>query len=696
MATLRGLFLADFGDFYNACLTAETKLVDFAQGAGRVEGALNRMVDSFSGRKVIQEATLMAEAIERSGGASKLTATELERAGAKAAEAAAKMTAMGLDVPPGIARIAAEAKTAGGSLETMKGIATSLAGAFGVAFSIGAAVQFGKALLDDAGALVDLNAKTGVSIEQLQRFAFVGKQANVSVEDFAQASFKLGVALEGGDKSVVKAVERLGLSYVKLRQDSPDDQWNTTVAALERVTSETERNRLGVDLMGKSFATVAPAIAKGYSDMAAQAQVSTTAQITAIDNASDAWDRWVAKQKTGITSALGNWALAQEQLGKLNEEQLRVYHNMIATADFTGAQKYLLNLAAQVDIVLPKEEKHATLTKEQQVAAEKLAAAMVELNAAGVGWKGTLDTINGDIVESIKFYLAAGVSQQALATAFGLTDVQVKAIATSLKDAEEAQKKWAAAENAFAAQALKHAQELRAAENQHGIALLKTASEGYDAIQKAAATFHDFEMKESMDTATYQIMKIWEKADAEIKAFKGTEEQAQTHADLIYSIANYEAKAITDVMNSAADAMAKKAQALLTAMAGTWAQYQAALDAASPNMFGTRPVPLGPMGPPSGWGTGRYGPNGEDLWAVRWPSRDSGGAVSAGQPVYIGTGAQPELFIPSTAGLMVPRGGGAVSIVNHIYVNGTAADVARQVASEILRTVKQGTKLGAT
>jgi hypothetical protein len=49
---------------------------------------------------------------------------------------------------------------------------------------------------------------------------------------------------------------------------------------------------------------------------------------------------------------------------------------------------------------------------------------------------------------------------------------------------------------------------------------------------------------------------------------------------------------------------------------------------------------------------------------------------------------------PGAAGI---RAGGASSssVVNHIYVNGTAEDVARQVAGEILRTVKAGRKLGA-
>ena len=38
--------------------------------------------------------------------------------------------------------------------------------------------------------------------------------------------------------------------------------------------------------------------------------------------------------------------------------------------------------------------------------------------------------------------------------------------------------------------------------------------------------------------------------------------------------------------------------------------------------------------------------------------RDSGGPVRAGQPVLVGTGAQPEMFTPSSNGFMTPNAGG--------------------------------------
>lgn len=111
-----GKLQADFASFYSAVDQAEVKLRSFESGSAKVESQLSRMVDGFSGRRVISEATLMAEAIERSGGVSKLTASELERAGATAAQAAEKMRALGIEVPKGINDLASSAENAGGKV----------------------------------------------------------------------------------------------------------------------------------------------------------------------------------------------------------------------------------------------------------------------------------------------------------------------------------------------------------------------------------------------------------------------------------------------------------------------------------------------------------------------------------------------------------------------------------------------------
>lgn len=103
-------FQADFSDFQTAVSKAEVSLKSFETGAGKVGTSLNKMANSLSGNAIIQQATVMAEAVDRVGGVSKLTESELRRVSATATEAANKLRAMGQDVPPGIQRIADAAK----------------------------------------------------------------------------------------------------------------------------------------------------------------------------------------------------------------------------------------------------------------------------------------------------------------------------------------------------------------------------------------------------------------------------------------------------------------------------------------------------------------------------------------------------------------------------------------------------------
>lgn len=122
-----GTFIGDFSSFQAAVEQSDVRIRSFETNSAKVETTLNRVANSFSGRKIIQEATLMAQAIEKGGGAATLTAKELERAGQVAAEAAEKMRALGLAVPEGIGKLAEGAKGAGGFMEELLTHATATA-----------------------------------------------------------------------------------------------------------------------------------------------------------------------------------------------------------------------------------------------------------------------------------------------------------------------------------------------------------------------------------------------------------------------------------------------------------------------------------------------------------------------------------------------------------------------------------------
>lgn len=84
---------------------------------------------------------------------------------------------------------------------------------------------------------------------------------------------------------------------------------------------------------------------------------------------------------------------------------------------------------------------------------------------------------------------------------------------------------------------------------------------------------------------------------------------------------------------------------------------------------------------------------------------DHGGSARAGQPVLIGTGAQPELFQPTTAGRFVPKqqlagmfggnGGTVFNITSNVTVEGGGGGVDAEQAELISKTVQREIKVMA-
>jgi hypothetical protein len=421
-------FKADFADFQRAAQEATTKLVTFETGAAKAAAALGRMETSLSGKKLIQDATLMAQAVENIGGISKLTGDELQKVGAQAQAAADKMIRMGLEVPPKIQNIADAAKAAEAALEkvTTTTGGTSKAAAFlGSTFTqvfgalsvsglvnkaVGALTDLATQAVASAGALVDLSNKTGLSTETIQRMQFVAKQSGTDMQTFADAAFKMGVNISEGTKKAREGAEALGLDWQKLRAASPDDQFNMVVQALEAMEDPQKRNAAAVALFGKTAKEILPAIVDGYTRVAKEATVAGDAQIKALDAAGDAWDRFKARSVTSMVQFLGSVAQVHEASNALTEDEKTFAREALAVTqrieDVAAAYIKLANAkglaGGKGDIKLPSEVKPPTSTasfSDDLKAAEAgyralTAAQLAELDAALKLGKSNDDIIN--------------------------------------------------------------------------------------------------------------------------------------------------------------------------------------------------------------------------------------------------------------------------------------------------------------
>jgi hypothetical protein len=104
---IQARFQADFSKFTSAVASASVKLKDFETDANKVQSSVQRIGDSFGGKKIIQDAELTARAIAEIGGASKLTAAEQSKVNATVTEAIAKYAALGKTAPQALTDLAA-------------------------------------------------------------------------------------------------------------------------------------------------------------------------------------------------------------------------------------------------------------------------------------------------------------------------------------------------------------------------------------------------------------------------------------------------------------------------------------------------------------------------------------------------------------------------------------------------------------
>jgi len=276
---LTGTLLADFSKFNDAVKQAEVHLKSFETGAGGVEKSLNRMVDSFSGRKLIQDATQMTEAIDRLGGASKLTANEKAKVNAQVTEAIAKFGALGQSAPEAMRKLAEQTKaiepamTLGAkATDFLKSSVGKLGVAMAGAFAVTKVFELGKAFVDLTGNLADLSAKTGIGTTALQKLKFAAEQNGGSLEQVTAAVGQMGKRLVEGDKSAVGGLKQLGLSLETVRAMKPDDAFAAIADAIAKVPDPMGQSALAMGLFGKAGADMLPMMKGNMRELADQAE----------------------------------------------------------------------------------------------------------------------------------------------------------------------------------------------------------------------------------------------------------------------------------------------------------------------------------------------------------------------------------------------------------------------------------------
>jgi hypothetical protein len=314
---LTAKFVADFTSFQEGVRKAEVTLKGFEGNANKVGASLNRMTNSFSGTKIIQDATLMSAAVQKAGGIATLTDKQLRSLNATVSEAAEKMRKMGIEVPQGFKNIQDAASNLDKPLGDMNKRMVAIGTAIGT-FLAQAAIQAGRAMIaagkaafEYADALTNLSVATGVTIGGLQRIEALGTTTGVSMETLANSVGMLQKNLD--NPAAKKALADMGLNYQHIRNLKPEDQFLEIAKSVAAIQDPVEKANAGAALFGRQWMTIAPAITGDIDKIVQGVRTLSDEQVKALDTAGDAWDKWKRDSQRSIASYLGTLVLASQK-----------------------------------------------------------------------------------------------------------------------------------------------------------------------------------------------------------------------------------------------------------------------------------------------------------------------------------------------------------------------------------------------
>lgn len=306
---LSATFTANFSSFYDAVDKADAKLRDFGEGADRVGRRLDTLSNQFSGRQIVQEATIMAKAVEEIGGVSKLTEKELARLGATTNEAVAKMKALGMDVPENLQKIADQTKSANKATSDWMGTLGKIAATIGIAFSVDMIKNFIGSVFDAAGAIKDLSDQWGVSTKFVQQWTAAAKESGIEAEQLGKSIQYVTEKLSENSPEYQALLKNIGLSSEKLGKMSTEGAYKEIIKAIAGITDETKQLDVAMGILGPSAKKVIGGIRDGLYDAADAQKYMSDETIKRLDAAGDAW----AKLKNQVVIYSGEMIAAVQK-----------------------------------------------------------------------------------------------------------------------------------------------------------------------------------------------------------------------------------------------------------------------------------------------------------------------------------------------------------------------------------------------
>jgi hypothetical protein len=170
--------------------------------------------------------------------------------------------------------------------------------------SAGAVIAAVKWTADWADRIEELSKSTGLSITMIQKLDQITKQNGTTIEALTKSFAAMQDRVAGGDKSAVRAFEKLGISFEVFRRLQPDAQMETLAIAVGKIEDPMSRANVVTDLFGRTGVQLIPTlqrIAEGMDDI----QTASEENIIAIGQLSDGWEELKGTGARLLVEAVG-------------------------------------------------------------------------------------------------------------------------------------------------------------------------------------------------------------------------------------------------------------------------------------------------------------------------------------------------------------------------------------------------------
>jgi uncharacterized phage infection (PIP) family protein YhgE len=120
-----------------------------------------------------------------------------------------------------------------------------------------------KSAMEFSESMVSVAARTGASIEEVQRWDYIAKQTGTTVEALADAVNKMQKNLVSADedgKKAADALESIGIGSRDLLALQPAEQFQKIAEGLSQIQNPAERVSVATDLLGKAGSAAIPTL----------------------------------------------------------------------------------------------------------------------------------------------------------------------------------------------------------------------------------------------------------------------------------------------------------------------------------------------------------------------------------------------------------------------------------------------------